>query len=216
MRRPDIVIAGGGLAGSTAAAMLGRAGIDAVLVDPHAVYPPDFRCEKLDGPQVQHPAQDRPRRRGAARGDGRSRMLGRALRPRGREAARRSARHSLRHAGQHDPRGNPAARRGRQRQGHRIVDQPRPPARHAVERRRDFGAAGGAGERPQYRLAPDARHRARGDKRRAIRSASASTCGRSSGRRFEFPRADLLSRSAPPTASPTSRCFRSAPPCAPT
>jgi 2-polyprenyl-6-methoxyphenol hydroxylase-like FAD-dependent oxidoreductase len=32
--------------------MLGRAGIEAILVDPHPVYPPDFRCEKLDGDQV--------------------------------------------------------------------------------------------------------------------------------------------------------------------
>jgi 2-polyprenyl-6-methoxyphenol hydroxylase-like FAD-dependent oxidoreductase len=53
MRHTDIAIAGGGLAGSTAAAMLGRAGFDVVLVDPHAVYPPDFRCEKLDGAQVR-------------------------------------------------------------------------------------------------------------------------------------------------------------------
>ena len=53
MRHTDVAIVGGGLAGSTAAAMLGRAGIGAVLIDPHAVYPPDFRCEKLDGPQVQ-------------------------------------------------------------------------------------------------------------------------------------------------------------------
>jgi 2-polyprenyl-6-methoxyphenol hydroxylase-like FAD-dependent oxidoreductase len=52
MRHTDIVIAGGGLAGSTAAAMLGRAGYDAVLVDPHAVYPPELRCEKLDGTQT--------------------------------------------------------------------------------------------------------------------------------------------------------------------
>ena len=55
LRHTDIVIAGGGLAGSLAAAMLGRAGIDAVLVDPHPVYPPDFRCEKLDGVQVADP-----------------------------------------------------------------------------------------------------------------------------------------------------------------
>ncbi len=48
----DIAIVGGGLAGSSAAAMLGRAGIDTVLVDPHAVYPPDFRCEKLDDEQL--------------------------------------------------------------------------------------------------------------------------------------------------------------------
>jgi 2-polyprenyl-6-methoxyphenol hydroxylase-like FAD-dependent oxidoreductase len=53
MRHTDIAIAGGGLAGSTAAAMLGRAGIDAVMIDPHEVYPPDFRCEKLDGMQVK-------------------------------------------------------------------------------------------------------------------------------------------------------------------
>jgi len=53
MRQTDIAIVGGGLAGSLAAAMLGRAGIDAVLIDPHAVYPPDFRCEKLDGSQVR-------------------------------------------------------------------------------------------------------------------------------------------------------------------
>src|SRR4051812_7773699 len=52
MRQTDILIAGGGLAGSTAAAMLGRAGHKAMLVDPHAVYPPDFRAEKLDGPQT--------------------------------------------------------------------------------------------------------------------------------------------------------------------
>jgi 2-polyprenyl-6-methoxyphenol hydroxylase-like FAD-dependent oxidoreductase len=48
----DIAIVGGGLAGSLAAAMLGRAGIDAILIDPHTEYPPDFRCEKLDGEQV--------------------------------------------------------------------------------------------------------------------------------------------------------------------
>jgi 2-polyprenyl-6-methoxyphenol hydroxylase-like FAD-dependent oxidoreductase len=33
--------------------MLGRAGISAVLIDPHTAYPPDFRCEKLDGSQVE-------------------------------------------------------------------------------------------------------------------------------------------------------------------
>jgi hypothetical protein len=43
MRETDIAIVGGGLAGSTAAAMLGRAGHDVVLVDPHASYPKDFR-----------------------------------------------------------------------------------------------------------------------------------------------------------------------------
>src|SRR6478672_4633580 len=52
MHQTEILIAGGGLAGSTAAAMLGRAGHSAVLVDPHAVYPPDFRAEKLDSTQT--------------------------------------------------------------------------------------------------------------------------------------------------------------------
>jgi 2-polyprenyl-6-methoxyphenol hydroxylase-like FAD-dependent oxidoreductase len=52
MRYTDIAIVGGGLAGSTAAATLGRAGIPAILIDPHPVYPPDLRCEKLDGDQV--------------------------------------------------------------------------------------------------------------------------------------------------------------------
>lgn len=52
MRQTDIVIVGGGLAGSIAAAMLGRAGIAAILIDPHRAYPPDFRCEKLDTDQV--------------------------------------------------------------------------------------------------------------------------------------------------------------------
>ncbi|SDR99792.1 FAD-dependent oxidoreductase [Bradyrhizobium canariense] len=49
MKYTDIAIIGGGLAGSTAAAMLGHAGIPAVLIDPHPTYPPDFRVEKLSG-----------------------------------------------------------------------------------------------------------------------------------------------------------------------
>ena len=52
MRETDVAIVGGGLAGSTTAAMLSRAGIRAVLIDPHPTYPPDFRCEKLDASQV--------------------------------------------------------------------------------------------------------------------------------------------------------------------
>jgi 2-polyprenyl-6-methoxyphenol hydroxylase-like FAD-dependent oxidoreductase len=49
MRYTDIAIIGGGLAGSTVAAMLGRAGIAAILIDPRPAYPPDFRVEKLGG-----------------------------------------------------------------------------------------------------------------------------------------------------------------------
>jgi 2-polyprenyl-6-methoxyphenol hydroxylase-like FAD-dependent oxidoreductase len=52
MRQTDVAIIGAGLAGATAAAMLGRAGIDAVVVDPHAVYPADLRCEKIDDKQA--------------------------------------------------------------------------------------------------------------------------------------------------------------------
>src|ERR1700681_3330665 len=53
MRYTDVAIIGGGLAGSTAAAMLGRAGIPAVLIDPHPVYPPELRCEKIGGQQLE-------------------------------------------------------------------------------------------------------------------------------------------------------------------
>jgi 2-polyprenyl-6-methoxyphenol hydroxylase-like FAD-dependent oxidoreductase len=49
MKYTDIAIIGGGLAGSTAAAMLGRAGIPTILIDPHQVYPFDFRVEKISG-----------------------------------------------------------------------------------------------------------------------------------------------------------------------
>jgi 2-polyprenyl-6-methoxyphenol hydroxylase-like FAD-dependent oxidoreductase len=49
MKYTDIAIIGGSLAGSTAPAMLGRASIATVLVDPHPAYPGDFRVEKLSG-----------------------------------------------------------------------------------------------------------------------------------------------------------------------
>jgi 2-polyprenyl-6-methoxyphenol hydroxylase-like FAD-dependent oxidoreductase len=52
VRHTEIAIVGGGMAGSTAAAMLAKAGIDAVLIDPHVTYPADFRCEKLDESQL--------------------------------------------------------------------------------------------------------------------------------------------------------------------
>ena len=52
MRYTDVAIVGGGLAGSTAAAMLGRAGVATLLIDPHTLYPPELRCEKLGGGQL--------------------------------------------------------------------------------------------------------------------------------------------------------------------
>lgn len=69
MRYTDIAIVGGGLAGSTAAAMLGRAGIPCVLIDPHRDHPPDFRVEKISG----HTQLDRFARTGIAES-----VLGRA------------------------------------------------------------------------------------------------------------------------------------------
>jgi len=51
MPEANIAIVGGGLAGSLAAAMLGRAGISTILFDLHQPYPPDFRCEKIDAEQ---------------------------------------------------------------------------------------------------------------------------------------------------------------------
>ncbi len=48
----DVLIVGAGLAGSVAAALLGRAGVDVLVVDRHAVYPPDFRAEQLVGDQT--------------------------------------------------------------------------------------------------------------------------------------------------------------------
>ena len=111
MRQTDIVIAGGGLAGSTAAAMLGRAGYGVVLVDPHAVYPPDFRGEKLDGTQVailrKTGLADAVLRAATLDGESWIARFGRA----DREAPGRPARHPLRHAGQHGARRDPAERR---------------------------------------------------------------------------------------------------------
>ncbi|KRQ98639.1 hypothetical protein CQ10_26295 [Bradyrhizobium valentinum] len=49
MKCTDIAIIGGGLAGSTTAAMLGRAGIPTVLIDPHQAYTFDFGVEKISG-----------------------------------------------------------------------------------------------------------------------------------------------------------------------
>ena len=49
----DVVIVGGGLAGSLAAAVLTRAGYKVALIDKRAVYPEEFRVEKLAGQQLE-------------------------------------------------------------------------------------------------------------------------------------------------------------------
>lgn len=48
----DIIVVGGGFAGSLAAVAFGRDGHDVVLIDPHTSYPVDFRCEKLEGDRL--------------------------------------------------------------------------------------------------------------------------------------------------------------------
>ena len=48
-----MVIVGGGLSGSIAAAVLGRRGYRVALVDRHETYPPDFRAEQIVGPQIE-------------------------------------------------------------------------------------------------------------------------------------------------------------------
>jgi 2-polyprenyl-6-methoxyphenol hydroxylase-like FAD-dependent oxidoreductase len=48
----DVAIVGGGLSGSMAAAMLGRSGISAALIDVHRAYPADFRAEKIVDCQI--------------------------------------------------------------------------------------------------------------------------------------------------------------------
>ncbi|WP_448042619.1 FAD-dependent oxidoreductase [Bradyrhizobium liaoningense] len=49
----DLAIVGGGLAGSLAAAVLARAGHRVALVDKRAVYPDEFRVEKIGGHQLE-------------------------------------------------------------------------------------------------------------------------------------------------------------------
>ena len=111
MRYTDIAIIGGGLAGSTTAAMLGRAGIPAVLIDPHPAYPPDFRVEKLAARADRTLSQDRHRGSCAAGRDVRRRELDRALRLPARQEAEPAIRHPVRRAGQRHPRPD-SARRG--------------------------------------------------------------------------------------------------------
>lgn len=47
-----MLIVGGGVCGTIAAIVLGRAGYDVCLIDRYAVYPRDFRAEHLDGEMV--------------------------------------------------------------------------------------------------------------------------------------------------------------------
>src|SRR5215218_8868022 len=49
----DVAIVGGGLAGSLAAAVLARSGHRVALIDKRAVYPEEFRVEKIAGQQVE-------------------------------------------------------------------------------------------------------------------------------------------------------------------
>jgi 2-polyprenyl-6-methoxyphenol hydroxylase-like FAD-dependent oxidoreductase len=53
VQETDIAIVGGGLAGSLAAVMLGRAGHAVTLIDPFETCRPDFRCEKLEEAHVE-------------------------------------------------------------------------------------------------------------------------------------------------------------------
>jgi 2-polyprenyl-6-methoxyphenol hydroxylase-like FAD-dependent oxidoreductase len=48
----DVAVVGGGLSGSLAAVVLGRAGYRVAVVDRHAEYPAEFRVEKIAGDQV--------------------------------------------------------------------------------------------------------------------------------------------------------------------
>jgi alkyl hydroperoxide reductase subunit AhpF len=48
----DVAIVGGGVAGSAAAAVLGRTGVGVVSIDLHETFPPDFRADKVAGDQI--------------------------------------------------------------------------------------------------------------------------------------------------------------------
>ena len=160
MRYTDIAIIGGGLAGSTAAAMLGRAGIATVLIDPHETYPFDFRVEKLSGEEqierfqktgiadqvlraATHDGENWIARFGYLLDKKPSRQFGitydqfiQAIR------AEILAPADLVCAKVTD-----------------VSTSAERQTAHAVQRRDDLGAAGGAGQRIECRAAPQSRHR---------------------------------------------------------
>lgn len=49
----DIAIVGGGLSGTLAACILGRAGYRVTLIDRHRVVPQEFRVERINGDQIE-------------------------------------------------------------------------------------------------------------------------------------------------------------------
>jgi 2-polyprenyl-6-methoxyphenol hydroxylase-like FAD-dependent oxidoreductase len=49
----EIAIVGGGLSGTIAANLLGRAGYQVALIDRHPVFPREFRVEKIAGDQIE-------------------------------------------------------------------------------------------------------------------------------------------------------------------
>ena len=133
MRHTDVAIVGGGFAGSMVAAMLGRIGHDAILVDPHPVYPKDFRCEKLDASQIAL-----LRKTGLADAVARASTLdqevwiarfGRVV-----EKKPSEQRLPLRHRGQCGARRDSCARARDLRQGGGGISKCRPPTPDAVER----------------------------------------------------------------------------------
>ena len=195
MRQTDVVIAGGGLAGSLAAAMLGRAGIDAVLIDPHPVYPPDFRCEKLDSVQLQTlnltGVADAVLRASTPDQEAWVARFGRVV-----EKLRATQRGILYDTLVNTVRSQiPDRTEFVHAKVTEISDRSRTANRQAVERRRDLRTPRRFGDRTEYRLAPEARHRPRGASVPAIRSRSASTSSRrTDGLSVLF--ADLLHRAA--------------------
>ena len=52
LARVDVAVVGAGLAGSLLALALARRGVRVAVIDPHAVHPADFRCEKLSADQA--------------------------------------------------------------------------------------------------------------------------------------------------------------------